>query len=93
MSESLSAAACRAHSRRTSSPAGSRVPSAIARNSGSACLSSNASLPRRSCAIAAAAARSAADLLASDACRAAMLARMARVGREAANAISTAAMM
>ena len=93
MRECRSTAACRAHFSLTRGSAGSSVPSAMPRNSGSASCSSTASRPCRSCAIAAAAARSAADLLASKAWRAAMLTFTSRVGRKAANAISTATMM
>ena len=73
--------------------AGSSVPSAMPRSSGSASFSSTASLLCRSCPIAAAAARSAADLLASEAWRAARLTWTAMVGRSTAAAIRNAAMM
>ena len=90
---SRSTAACRAHCSLTPASAGSSVPSAMPRSRGSASSSSTASLPRRSCLMAAAAARSAAALFARAAWRTAMVTCVSRVGRNAANAIRMAAMM
>ena len=80
-----SAAACRAHLSRTALSAGSRVPSAMPRSSGSASISSTARRACRSSRTAATAARSAADRLASSARRAASRAWVRQVGRRAAN--------
>ena len=84
-----SVAACRAHWSRTSLSAGSSVPSAMPRSSGSASASSRVSLRRRSSWTAAAAARSATDRLASSARRAAIPAWVRQVGRRAANTTRT----